>query len=150
VCSSTTATSRMVAQQQGGGGGGGLGDRRGNNAAEHAASATRRPGDGGGGRRLSAPAGTAVARAPPALSPRFLSAESRLAQEKAWLAEGLPPYCHAEPSHGSDFVWLFKVSGLHGTLYQVREDGGLQGSTCSADASSGIYERGKSPRLWRS
>lgn len=56
----------------------------------------------------------------PAMSPRYLSAEARLAQERAWLAEGLPPYCEAETSHASDFTWSFKVAGLHGTLYQVR------------------------------
>lgn len=113
---STTTTTTMVAQQQGGGGGGDLDERRESNAADSAAASVRRPGDVGGVRLAP---GTAVARAPPVLSPRFLSAESRLAQEKAWLADGLPPYCHAEPSDGSDFVWSFKVSGLHGTLYQV-------------------------------
>lgn len=65
----------------------------------------------GGGLVVTAPS--------PAPSPRLLSAESRLAQEKAWLVEDLPPYCHAEVMRGSDFVWSFRVSGLHGTLYQV-------------------------------
>lgn len=119
MCGTSTAT--MVAQQPGGGGGGGVEERRESNAAEQA----RRRGDGGIVGLTSGTAAAAAPRAPPALSPRFLSAESRLAQEKAWLADGLPQHCHAEPSHGSDFVWSFKVSGLHGTLYQVRREKGL-------------------------
>lgn len=54
-------------------------------------------------------------------SPRLLSAETRLAQEKAALEDALPQHCHAEvTSAGSDFEWSFRISGLHGTLYQVR------------------------------
>lgn len=52
-------------------------------------------------------------------SPRSLSAEFRLTQEKAWLAEDLPENCHAEVMRGSDFMWSFRVSGLHASLYQV-------------------------------
>lgn len=90
--------------------------------AEGSAAATVRSSGGSG---PSSRAGTAAAMAaaaaptPPALSPRFLSAESRLAQEKAWLADSLPQHCLAEPIRGSDFVWSFKVAGLHRTLYQV-------------------------------
>lgn len=55
----------------------------------------------------------------PSPSPRLLTAESRLAQEKVWV-EDLPEYYHAEVMQGnSGFVWSFRVSGLQGTLYQV-------------------------------
>lgn len=55
----------------------------------------------------------------PSPSPRLLTAESRLSQEKVWV-EDLPEYYHAEVMQGySGFVWSFRVSGLHGTLYQV-------------------------------
>lgn len=56
--------------------------------------------------------------APPAPSPRLSAAGKRLAEEKSWLVD-LPQHCIAEPTRASDFVWSFRVSGLHGTLYQV-------------------------------
>lgn len=59
------------------------------------------------------------AAAPVAASPRLSAAEKRLAQEKKWLVD-TPSYCFAEPMRASDFVWSFRVSGLHGTAYQVR------------------------------
>lgn len=63
--------------------------------------------------------GAAAQQAP---SPRLSAAGKRLAEEKSWLSE-LPEYCVAEPTRGSDFVWSFRVSGLHGTSYQVRLTG---------------------------
>lgn len=83
--------------------------------------ATSPPGEAGPSlsRAAGPPPPPPAATTNPALSPRFLSAESRLAQEKAWLADALPQHCQAEPIRGSDFVWSFKVAGLHRTLYQV-------------------------------
>lgn len=79
-------------------------------------------GAGGGSAAAAAGMGMVGIAHSPAPSPRLLSAESRLAQEKAWLVD-LPQYCHAEVTQASDFVWSFRVSGLHGTLYQVRAFG---------------------------
>lgn len=56
--------------------------------------------------------------AQPAPSPRQTAAEKRLAQEKGWLRD-MPRYCFAEPMPKSDFVWSFRISGFHGTVYQV-------------------------------
>eukprot|EP00903_Cladosiphon_okamuranus_P015566 g14371.t1 len=99
-------------------GGGGSGPGSGSGPGPGASRTT----SGEGPSRVTAGAAAAVVAPPPppppALSPRFLSAESRLAQEKRWLADGLPQYCYAEPIRGSDFIWSFKVAGLHGTLYQ--------------------------------
>ncbi|CAM9131727.1 unnamed protein product, partial [Discosporangium mesarthrocarpum] len=51
------------------------------------------------------------------ITERMPSAEERLSLEKTWLSE-LPESCHAEPSSSTDFLWTFRISGLHGTLYQ--------------------------------
>lgn len=64
-------------------------------------------------------------------SPRLSAAEKRLQEEKQWL-EDLPRYCFAEPNRGSDFVWSFRVSGLHGTMYQVRVPYMLHGRSLGA------------------
>lgn len=93
--------------------------RKGDGGGSGPAAATARMVSGGSSRVAGA-----AAAPTPALSPRFLSAESRLAQEKIWLADGLPQHCHADPIRGSDFVWSFKVAGLHRTLYQVCGVGG--------------------------
>ena len=71
--------------------------------------------DAGGGRGAGIPRGKGTMPSP---SPRLLSAESRLAQEKTWL-KNLPIHCHAEAMRCSDFVWSFRVSGLDGTPYEV-------------------------------
>lgn len=92
----------------------------------------------GGGSAAAGVVGVMGVAHSPAPSPRLLSAESRLAREKAWLVD-LPQYCHAEVTRASDFVWSFRVSGLHGTLYQVRalgRAGGPAGGRMYLDRSA--------------
>lgn len=111
----TNSKTKAKAKAHTGGGGGGYTAGTGAMAGAVAVAgfgSTSEATAGGGALVVTAPS--------PAPSPRLLSAESRLAQEKAWLVEDLPPYCHAEVMRSSDFVWSFRVSGLHGTLYQVR------------------------------
>lgn len=103
--------------------------RRGSDAAGNGNREQGAKTEGTGGAEGRAGGATAVVRGKgtaPSPSPRLLTAESRLAQEKVWV-EDLPEYYHAEVMKGgSGFVWSFRVSGLQGTLYQV----GVLVSTC--------------------
>lgn len=95
-------------------------NRRGGNSADMGGSRPAPPVDTAS---AGIAGGAVVDGAAPVPSPRLSAAERRLQEEKQWLVD-VPRYCFAEPTRGSDFVWSFRVSGLHGTMYQVCIRGG--------------------------